>query len=80
MRTTMDLDAGLINRLVKESGAQSKTQAIELAAQEYLKLLARQRLISRAGTMPDLAPVYKASRLRDKKDQVALLKRGGRAR
>jgi hypothetical protein len=80
MRTTMDLDAGLINRLLKESGAQSKTQAIELAAQEYLKLLARQRLISRAGTLPDLADAYKASRRQDKKDQVALLKRGGRGR
>lgn len=61
MRITVDLDADLIKRLVKESGASSKTRAIEIAAEEYIAMQSRQHLIESFGTL-DIKPFYKETR------------------
>ena len=50
MRTTLDLDDGLVDDLVRESGKGSKKAAIEEAAREYIKARKRQRLIEMIGT------------------------------
>lgn len=50
MRTTLDLDDGLVDDLVRESGKKSKKAAIEEAAREYIKARKGQRLIDMIGT------------------------------
>jgi hypothetical protein len=71
MRTTLDLDQALMLRLVKESKAASKTEAIHLAAQEYLNMLARESLIESFGKVT-IEPVYKESRKLDARHGVKI--------
>lgn len=37
MRTTLDIDAELIEKIVKTTGARSKKRAIEIAMKEFLR-------------------------------------------
>lgn len=74
MRTTLDLDKTLMERLVKESHAASKTEAIHLAAQEYLKMLAREKLIQSFGTWK-IEPHYKSDRKRSASEGAAIAKK-----
>jgi Arc/MetJ family transcription regulator len=49
MRTTLDLNESLMKQLIKRSGSRTKTQALELAAREYLRLLDRRDLLAHFG-------------------------------
>ncbi len=64
MRTTMDLDEALIRQLVKVSGAKSKTEAIEKAAQEYIALQSRRKLVASFGTW-NIQPLPMAGKRRE---------------
>ena len=57
MRTTLDLDADLLQRALDETGAKSKTAVIELGLQALLEREARKRLKALFGEGPQLAPV-----------------------
>jgi Arc/MetJ family transcription regulator len=57
MRTTLDLDQDLVARALRETGARSKTEVIELALRLLLEREARKRLKALAGTMPDIVEV-----------------------
>jgi Arc/MetJ family transcription regulator len=51
MRTTLDIDDALMNRLLESYPCKSKTQAVEHAIREYLYSQAAEALISLAGTI-----------------------------
>jgi Arc/MetJ family transcription regulator len=44
MRTTLDIDAELIEKVVKTTGARSKKKAIEIAMKEFLRIKRRKEL------------------------------------
>jgi Arc/MetJ family transcription regulator len=44
MRTTLDIDAELIGKVVKTTGARSKKKAIEIAMKEFLRIKRRKEL------------------------------------
>jgi Arc/MetJ family transcription regulator len=44
MRTTLDIDAELIEKVVKTTGARSKKKAIEIAMREFLRAKHRKEL------------------------------------
>ena len=44
MRTTLDIDAELMEKVVKTTGARSKKKAIEIAMKEFLRLKRRKEL------------------------------------
>jgi Arc/MetJ family transcription regulator len=44
MRTTLDIDAELIETVVKTAGARSKKKAIEIAMREFLRAKRRKEL------------------------------------
>ncbi|MDH7513149.1 MAG: type II toxin-antitoxin system VapB family antitoxin [Clostridiales bacterium] len=44
MRTTLDIDAELLERMVKATGASSKKKAIEIAIKEFLRARRREEL------------------------------------
>jgi Arc/MetJ family transcription regulator len=44
MRTTLDIDAELIEKVVKTTGARSKKKAIEIAMKEFLRAKSRKEL------------------------------------
>jgi len=44
MRTTLDIDAELLERIVKASGAPTKKKAIEIAIKEFLRARRREEL------------------------------------
>ena len=44
MRTTLDIDAELIDKVVKTTGAPSKKKAIETAMKEFLRTKRRKEL------------------------------------
>jgi Arc/MetJ family transcription regulator len=44
MRTTLDIDAELIEKVVKTTGAPSKKKAIEIAMKEFLRTKRRKEL------------------------------------
>ncbi len=56
MRTTLDLDEDLINEALKQTGASSKTEVIEMGLRELLDREARKRLKALFGKAPDLEP------------------------
>ena len=74
MRTTLDLDKDLMDELVKESGCQSKTEAIETAAREYLRLLRMREMVADFGKI-EIKPVYKQMRAKSRARAARLLKR-----
>ena len=57
MRTTLDLDAGLVQRALQETGAKSKTEVIEMGLRALLEREARRRLKALFGNGPQLQPV-----------------------
>jgi Arc/MetJ family transcription regulator len=57
MRTTLDLDAELIQRALQETGARSKTEVIEMGLRALLEREARKRLQALFGTGPRLQRV-----------------------
>jgi Arc/MetJ family transcription regulator len=50
MRTTLDLDAELIERVVKTTKAPSKKKAIEIAMKEFLRAKSRKELSDLIGS------------------------------
>jgi len=61
MRTTLDLDADLIQRALDETGAKSKTAVIEMGLNALLEREARKRLKALYGKGPQLTPVRRRS-------------------
>jgi Arc/MetJ family transcription regulator len=57
MRTTLDLDAELVQRALQETGARSKTEVIEMGLRALLEREARKRLKALFGRGPRLQPV-----------------------
>jgi Arc/MetJ family transcription regulator len=56
MRTTLDLDEALVRRALRETGAKSKTELIEMGLRALLERQARKRLMALYGRGPQLAP------------------------
>jgi Arc/MetJ family transcription regulator len=56
MRTTLDLDAELVQQALEETGARSKTEVIEMGLRALLEREARKRLKSLFGDGPRLQP------------------------
>lgn len=54
MRTTLDLDRELLQQALKETGARSKTEVIEMGLRALLERKARERLAALYGKRPDL--------------------------
>jgi len=44
MRTTLDIDAELIKKVMKATGAHSKKKAVEIAMKEFLRAKQREEL------------------------------------
>ncbi|NWG02079.1 MAG: type II toxin-antitoxin system VapB family antitoxin [Syntrophaceae bacterium] len=68
MRTTFDIDAELIEKVVKTTGARSKKRAIEIAMKEFLRAKRRKELSDLIGnyeefdvTLKDLEKMRKGS-------------------
>ena len=68
MRTTLDIDAELIEKVVKTTGARSKKRAIEIAMKEFLRAKRRKELSELIGnyeefevTLKDLEKMRKGS-------------------
>ena len=68
MRTTLDIDAELIEEVVKTTGARSKKKAIEIAMKEFLRAKRRKELSDLIGnyegfgvTLKDLQKMRKDS-------------------
>ena len=68
MRTTLDIDAELIEKVVKTTGARSKKRAIEIAMKEFLRAKRRKELSDLIGnyeefgvTLKDLEKMRKGS-------------------
>jgi Arc/MetJ family transcription regulator len=57
MRTTLDLDAELMEQALKETGAKSKTDVIERGLRALLEREARKRLKALYGSGPRLRAV-----------------------
>ena len=49
MRTTITLDRGLLGALQKETGFKSKSKAVLLAVEEYLRRRTLKKILDRAG-------------------------------
>lgn len=54
MRTTLDLDEGLLLQALKETGARSKTDLVEMGLRLILEREARKRLKAMRGRLPRL--------------------------
>lgn len=59
MRTTLDIDAELIEKVVKTTGANSKKKAIEIAMKEFLRLKRRRELSDLIGNYEEFAVTLK---------------------
>lgn len=57
MRTTLDLDEGLVRQAMEESGSRSKTELVERGLRALLEREARKRLKALYGEGPRLRPV-----------------------
>ena len=55
MRTTLDIDAELVEKAVAVTGARSKKRAIEIAILELLKARRREALCALIGNYEDFA-------------------------
>jgi Arc/MetJ family transcription regulator len=56
MRTTLDLDDVLVQRALKETGARTKTEVLEMGLRALLEREARRRLRALEGKLPGLSP------------------------
>ena len=61
MRTTLDLDAELMQRALQETGARSKTDVIEMGLRALLEREARKRLKALFGEGPRIEAVRRRS-------------------
>jgi Arc/MetJ family transcription regulator len=61
MRTTLDLDAELMERALQETGARSKTDVIEMGLRALLEREARKRLKALFGEGPRIEAVRRRS-------------------
>jgi len=59
MRTTLDIDANLIEKIVKTTGASSKKKAIEIAMKEFLRAKRRKELSDLIGNYEEFAVTLK---------------------
>jgi Arc/MetJ family transcription regulator len=57
MRTTLNLDERLVQQALRESGARSKTEVIEMGLKLILEREARRRLKALSGKLPGLSAV-----------------------
>lgn len=57
MRTTLDLDEGLVRQAMQETGSRSKTELVERGLRALLEREARKRLKALYGEGPRLLPV-----------------------
>jgi Arc/MetJ family transcription regulator len=57
MRTTLDLDAELVRRALKETGTKTKTEVVEMGLRALLEREARKRLKALFGQGPRLRSV-----------------------
>jgi Arc/MetJ family transcription regulator len=55
MRTTLDIDAELLEKVVKTTGASSKKKAIEIAIKEFLRARCREELSGLIGNYEEFA-------------------------
>jgi Arc/MetJ family transcription regulator len=54
MRTTLDVNPELVDRVVAETGEKSKSRAVDRALEEYLRHRAKERLLASRGAFPDM--------------------------
>jgi len=59
MRTTLDIDADLIEKVVKTTGAPSKKKAIEAAMKEFLRAKRRKELSDLIGNYEEFGVTLK---------------------
>ncbi len=59
MRTTLDIDAELIEKVVKTTGVNSKKKAIEIAMKEFLRLKHRKELSDLIGNYEEFTVTLK---------------------
>ena len=78
MRTTLDLDKSLMDTLVRESGCASKTEAIETAAREYLRILRMQEMVASFGKIQLDTAAILDMRKKDRQRDTRLSKRWAR--
>jgi Arc/MetJ family transcription regulator len=57
MRTTLDIDEGLVRQALKETGAKSKTDVIEMGLRLVLEREARRRIKALRGRLPAIERV-----------------------
>lgn len=55
MRTTLDIDAELLEKIVKTTGAPSKKKAVEIAIKEFLRIRHREELSELIGNYDEFA-------------------------
>ena len=55
MRTTMDIDAEILKKVMKTTGAKTKKKAVEIAMQEFLGTKRREELSDLIGNYDDFA-------------------------
>ena len=55
MRTTLDIDADTLKKVVKTTGAKSKKRAVEMAMKEFLRAKRREELSNLIGNYEDFA-------------------------
>jgi Arc/MetJ family transcription regulator len=59
MRTTLDIDAELLGKVVKSTGARSKKKAIEIAMKEFLRAKRRKELSDLIGNYEEFGVTLK---------------------
>ncbi|HEY5955962.1 MAG TPA: type II toxin-antitoxin system VapB family antitoxin [Polyangiaceae bacterium] len=57
MRTTLNLDESLVRQALRETGAKTKTEVLEMGLRELLEKQARLRLRALEGRLPSLKKV-----------------------
>ncbi len=62
MRTTLDLDDDLMERLLAQFPDTSKTKAVESAIERYLTRQAYDRIMELGGAFPDMVDVSEENR------------------
>jgi Arc/MetJ family transcription regulator len=55
MRTTLEINADLLKKVVKKTGAKTKKKAIEIAMEEFLRAKRREELSELIGNYEDFA-------------------------
>lgn len=71
MRTTLDIDPDLLDRVVETTGERSKTRAVSKALQEYVRRASINDLRATAGKIP-LDDTREAQRAADRRRQAFL--------